>query len=60
LGPAFLNKPKSLSASFFETIGSYIPEDMKICFLVGSGNVSGITGTIERNSTQQDRHEAGA
>jgi hypothetical protein len=36
-----LNKPKSYSASCLETIGSCNPEDMKIYFLVRSGNVCG-------------------
>ena len=42
----FLNKPKSLSASCFGTTGSYSPEDMKMCLLVRSGNISGTSGII--------------
>ena len=54
LAPAFLNKPKSLSASCLETIGSYSPEDMKICFLVRSGNVCGTSGTIARKRIAEE------
>jgi pimeloyl-ACP methyl ester carboxylesterase len=35
-------------------------EDMKICFLARFGNVSGISGTIGRNSTLLGRYEPGA
>src|ERR1044071_8831182 len=54
LAPAFLNKPKSLSASSNETIGSISPEDIKICFLVRSGNVCGTNGTIARKRIAEE------
>src|ERR1051325_7138574 len=54
LAPAFLNKPKRFSASCLETIGSYSPEDMKICLLVRFGNVCGTSGTIARKRIAEE------